>query len=460
MQGYDDFMCLFRHAALIVLTSLLAMGQGPGIEGSWEGPVQTGRGAVRLRVHVTRAADGSLAAKMDVPEQGAFGLPLSEVTFTNGRFHWEMTAINAGFDGQMNEAGDEIAGTFLQGKEQPVTLKRTQAPSGRPQEPKPPLPYKSEDVTFPSKAEGVTMAGTLTVPPGKGPFPAVILITGSGPQDRDEALMGHKPFLVLSDYLTRHGIAVLRYDDRGVGQSTGKFAGSTTTDFSRDAEGALDYLRKRPELNAARIGLVGHSEGGIVAPMVAARRPEVAFVVLMAGTGVPGQAVMLLQAARINAASGVSKEVSDRNADYQAKIFAVLAEEKDDAAAETKLKAVLAGIPGAESQARGFASAWMREFAFYDPAPTLQKLRCPVLVLNGEKDLQVIADQNVPPIEAALKKGGNKDFRIVRLPGLNHLFQTAQTGLVQEYGQIDETLAPVFLETITTWIRRHTGLEK
>ncbi|QOY91020.1 alpha/beta hydrolase family protein [Paludibaculum fermentans] len=452
-------MCLFRHAALIVLTCLAAVGQ-TGIEGSWEGPVQTQRGQVRLRVHVTKAADGSLSAKMDVPEQGAFGLALNSVTFAEGVFHWEMKAINASFDGKMAEAGSEISGTFKQGSEQPLAMKRIQAPAGRPQDPKPPLPYKSEDVAFPSKAEGVTLAGTLTLPQGKGPFPAAILITGSGPQDRDEALMGHRPFLVLSDYLTRHGIAVLRYDDRGVGKSTGTFANSTTTDFSRDAEGALDYLRKRPELNPARIGLVGHSEGGIIAPMVAARRPEAAFVVLMAGTGVPGAEVMLLQAERLNAAAGVAKEVTDQNTALQKKIFAILREEKDDQAAQDKLKEALAGIPGVEAQARGFLSPWMREFASYDPAPTLQKLRCPVLVLNGEKDLQVIADQNVPPIEAALKKGGNKDFRIVRLPGLNHLFQNAKTGLVQEYGQIDETLAPVFLETMTTWIRRHTGLEK
>ncbi|MBN9661336.1 MAG: alpha/beta hydrolase [Acidobacteria bacterium] len=454
-------MCLFRLAALIVFTCLLAVGQKPGIEGSWEGPVDTGRGTVRLRVHVTKSADGSLGAKMDVPEQGAFGLPLSSVTFNDGAFHWEMPAIKASFEGKMQASGDEIMGVFKQGKDQVITLKRmTAAATGRPQDPKPPLPYQSEDVTFPSKAEGVTMAGTLTRPEGKGPFPAVVLITGSGPQDRDEALMGHRPFLVLSDYLTRHGLAVLRYDDRGTGKSTGKFSGSTTTDFSKDAEGAFDYLRKRPEIDAAKIGLAGHSEGGVIAPMVAARRPEVSFVVMMAGTGVPGMEVMFLQAARMNEAAGAPKEVIEQNTEMQKKIFAILREEKDEQAIQTRLKELLAGVPGAEAQARSIGSPWMREFVFYDPVPALEKLHCPVLVLNGEKDLQVIADQNLPPIEAALKKGGNKDFRIVRLPGLNHLFQTAKSGLVQEYGQIDETLAPVFLETMTTWIRRHTGLEK
>ncbi|MGC4054618.1 MAG: alpha/beta fold hydrolase [Paludibaculum sp.] len=452
-------MCLFRLAALIVLTCLLAVGQKPGIEGSWEAPVQAGSAVVHLRVHVTKAADGSLAAKMDVPEQGAFGLPLNNVTYTAGTFHWEMQAIKATFEGKLQEAGDEILGVFKQGVEQVIKLKRMPASalSGRPQDPKPPLPYKSEDLTFPSKAEGVTMAGTLTLPEGKGPFPAVILITGSGPQDRDEALMGHRPFLVLSDYLTRHGLAVLRYDDRGTGKSTGKFSGSTTTDFSRDAEGALDYLRKRPEIDPAKVGLAGHSEGGVIAPMVAARRSEVAFVVMMAGTGVPGMEVMFLQAARMNEAAGAPKEVIEQNTAMQKKIFAILGEEKDEAVIQARLKELL---PGAETQARSIASPWMREFVFYDPVPALEKLRCPVLVLNGEKDLQVIADQNLPPIEAALKKGGNKDFRIVRLPALNHLFQTAKSGLVQEYGQIDETLAPVFLETMTTWIRRHTGLEK
>lgn len=420
--------------------------------------MKTSGGEVHLRLHVTRAADGTLAAKMDVPEQGAFGLPLDSVTFSEGKFHWGMKAIRAGFEGVMK--GDQIEGTFTQGLQQPLTLHRIQAVSGRPQDPKPPFPYQSTEVTFPSKAQGVTLAGTLTVPPGPGPVPAVILITGSGPQDRDEALMGHRPFLVLSDYLTRHGLAVLRYDDRGVGKSTGDFGASTGSDFALDAEGALDFLQARPGIDKKRIGLAGHSEGAVLAPRIAARRPDVAFVVMLAGTGVPGKDVMLLQAAKLNAAAGVSQETIQKNAGLQNKIFTVLAEEKDDDAAAEKLKQAFAGVPGADAQIRRVLSPWMREFALYDPVPALEKVKCPVLALNGEKDLQVIADQNLPPIEAALKKGGNKDFRIVRLPGLNHLFQNAQTGLVAEYGKIDETMAPVLLETVTTWIRQHTGLEK
>lgn len=453
-------MRIFRLAALIILTGWTLGAQPPGIEGSWEGPVKTMGGEVHLRLHVTRDPSGALAAKMDVPEQGAFGLTLDSVTFAEGKFHWGMQAIRASFDGTLNAEGTTITGTFTQGLQQPLVLHRIQASAGRPQDPKPPLPYKAIDVTFPSKAQGVTMAGTLTLPAGAGPFPAVILITGSGPQDRDEALMGHRPFLVLADYLTRHGIAVLRYDDRGVGKSTGNFASSTGTDFSYDAEGALDYLKTRAEIDHARIGMAGHSEGGILAPMVAARRADVAFVVMLAGTGVPGKEVMKAQAAKMLEVSGAPPEAAKKNTEIQDRMFAALASEKDPAALKEKIREALAGVPNAEAQLQRVTSPWTREFAFYDPATALERVKCPVLAVNGEKDLQVLPDQNLPPIEAALKKGGNKDYRIVRLPDLNHLFQHAKTGLVAEYGQIDETMAPVLLETVTNWIRQHTGLEK
>jgi uncharacterized protein len=452
---------LRRMLCLAFLSALALFGQKTSIEGDWEGSIQANGGKLRLRLHITRESSGALSAKFDSPDQGAFGLPVSTVSFADGVLHFEMTNLRASFTGKLNAAANEVDGTFRQGMEFPMTLKRMTAAEAplRPQEPRPPYPYQTIEVTFPSKAPGVTLAGTLTMPQGKGPFPAVVLITGSGPQDRDEAIFEHRPFLVLADFLTRNEIAVLRYDDRGVGKSNGNFATSTTTDFSRDAEGAFDYLKGRGDIVSNSIGLLGHSEGGSIAPMVAARRPDAAFVVMLAGTGVPGKDLLLMQAAKINAAAGAPPAMIKKNTEIQEGIFAVLAEDKDNESAQAKIKALLAGVPSAEAQAKSVTGPWMREFVFYDPAPTLAKLKCPVLALNGTLDLQVDADQNLPPIEAALKKGGNTNYRIVRLPRLNHLFQPAETGRVSEYGQIPVTMSPLALETIGKWVREQTHLD-
>jgi len=281
------------------------------------------------------------------------------------------------------------------------------------------------------------------------------LITGSGPQDRDESLMGHKPFLILSDYLTRHGIAVLRADDRGTGKSTGDFAKATTADFATDTEAGVAYLKTRPEVNPQKIGLIGHSEGGVIAPMIAARNKDVAFIVMMAGTGVPGDQVLVAQLEAIDVASGKSPEEAAKAAARQGEIIKLVETEKDEAVLEKEMKEKMAGeIP--EAQVGGviqqFTSVWFRFFLTYDPAPALRKVTCPVLVLNGEKDKQVLPSQNLPPIRKALEDGGNKHFEIDELAGLNHLFQTAKTGSPMEYAQIEETMSPVALEKMATWI--------
>lgn len=415
---------------------------------------------MRIRLHVSRGADGVLAGKMDSPDQGATGIPVSAITFSGADLKWELKTANASYEGKLSADGAEIAGTFTQGRSIPLTLKRMSKedmkPVLRPQEPKAPFPYKSEDVTFPSKAAGVTMAGTLTVPEGLGPHPAVVLITGSGPQDRDEALMGHKPFAVLADYLSRRGIAVLRYDDRGVGKSTGVFAKATTQDFADDAEGALSFLKTRAGIAAGKVGLAGHSEGGIVAPIVAARRADVAFIVLLAGTAVSGADVILEQGQALAKAAGAPEGQLKAARAKQMEYSTIFRESKDDAELERRLTEYL-GAAG-KAQLPVSMSPWFRYFMLYDPAPVLEKVKCPVLALNGEKDLQVLPDQNLPVLEAALKRGGNKDVTIVRLPGLNHLFQTAKTGLPLEYGQIEETMSPTMLEPLARWIRLHVGL--
>jgi pimeloyl-ACP methyl ester carboxylesterase len=325
----------------------------------------------------------------------------------------------------------------------------------RPQEPVKPYPYREEDVLYDNKVSGNQLAGTLTIPSGSGPFPAVVLITGSGPQDRDESIMGHKPFLVLADHLTRKRIAVLRVDDRGVGKSTGTFATATTADFATDVEAGIAYLKTRQEIDARQIGLIGHSEGAIIAPMIAARNHNVAFIVMMAGSGVPGDDIIVAQVELLSENAGQSHAAAMKAGARQREILALLKQNQDTASLEKALREKLAGqvlesrISTAVAQ---LTSPWYRYFIAYDPGPALRKVTCPVLALNGEKDLQVPPMQNLPAIRKELEAAGNKNFEVDELPGLNHLFQTARTGSPEEYPEIEETISPKVLEIISGWI--------
>jgi len=452
-------------ALSLLLIGSLCLAQAPAspVAGAWEGAIDTGAVRLRIGVAITAQPDGKLSAMMDSPDQGAYGLPLSDVTFADGVLKFVLQRANGAFEGRLNAAGTEIAGTWTQGGALPLVLKKVEKLTrlNRPQEPKPPFPYRSEPVAIVNAAGRVVLDGTLTVPEGKGPFPAVVLITGSGPQNRDEEIFGHKPFLVLADHLTRRGIAVLRYDDRGVGKSTGSFASATSEDFAGDAWTAWQTLSARPEIDPKRLGLLGHSEGGLIAPMLAASHGEIAFVVMLAGTGVTGEQVMLAQAAAIMKASGAPAETIAANTDLQKQVFAILREETSMARIVERLGAIPAGSKEASAAlVKQSASPWLRFFATYDPAPALAKVRCPVLAIAGERDLQVLSAQNLPAIGAALAQGGNQNHTVLELPGLNHLFQSARTGLPTEYAQIEETMASAALDTITTWIRERTGLAK
>jgi hypothetical protein len=445
----------------LILVASLSFSQTPAspVAGSWEGAIDAGAVKLRIGVVITVKPDGVLSATMDSPDQGAFDMPLGGVTFSDGVLRFALARANGAFEGRVNAAGTEIAGTWTQGMALPLVLKKVEKLSrpSRPQEPKPPIPYRVEHVAIVNAPGQAVLDGTLTVPEGKGPFPAVVLITGSGPQNRDEEIFGHRPFLVLADHLTRRGIAVLRYDDRGVGKSTGTFASATSEDFAGDAWAAWQTLSIRPEIDARRIGLLGHSEGGLIAPMLAAAHPEIAFVVMLAGTGVSGEQVMLAQAAAIMNASGAPESAITANTDLQKQVFVILREETSTARITERLGAIPAGSKEASAAlVKQSSSPWMRFFVLHDPAPALAKVRCPVLAINGELDLQVLPDQNVPAIEAALKQGGNSDVTVVRLPGLNHLLQPARTGLPAEYAQIETTMAPAALDAITTWIQQRT----
>jgi dienelactone hydrolase len=429
------------------------------IDGAWMGTLDTG--AIKLRVvfHIINTEDG-LTATMDSLDQGMKAFAMTSVSRDGTTLKIDSKQLEGVFSGKIAADKSSIDGTWTQhGGAMPLVLKpvkdQAELELKRPQDPAKPYPYHDEDVSYENKAQNVTLAATLTIPQGKGPFPGVVLITGSGPQDRDESLLGHKPFLVLSDYLTRHGIAVLRADDRGVGKSTGVFAKGTTADFATDAEAGIAYLKTRPEIDPHKIGLVGHSEGGLIAPMVAARNKDVAFIVMMAGTGVPGDQILPAQGEAIEVAGGKSPEEAAKNAAKEKEMLTLVETEKDDAALQKELKEKMAGeVPEAQIglQISQITSVWFRYFLTYDPATALRKVTCPVLAINGSLDKQVLPSQNLPAIRKALAESGNQHVEIDELPGLNHLFQTAKTGSPAEYSQIEETMSPVALDKMASWI--------
>jgi hypothetical protein len=337
----------------------------------------------------------------------------------------------------------------------------------RPQTPRPPYPYREEQVTYESLAPGIKLAGTLTLPPGTGRFPAVVVISGSGAQDRDETVFGHKPFLVLADYLTRRGVGVLRVDDRGVGGSTGNTMEATSVQLARDVLAGVRFLRARREIDPDRIGLIGHSEGGLIAPLAAAESKEIAFIGLLAAPGLPGDQVLLRQTEDVLRAAGASEDEVAMARSTNARLYATMKEEKDSAALAQKARAILtdaleaqgpearkAGEAAIDRQLGMITSPWLRAFVNHDPRPVLRSVACPVLVLHGEKDLQVAPRENQEAILAALKDGANAQVTASILPGLNHLFQTAPTGSLSEYGTIEETMAPAALDAIGGWVTR------
>jgi hypothetical protein len=436
-----------------------------GLDGAWEGAVTNPAGAkLRLVLHIRTGAGGTIML-MDSPDQLAYGIPITTLSREGQKVTFDLKIANASYAGVLSPDGQTIAGTWTQGLGVPLNFTRgaeATAAADRPQTPKPPFPYRTEEVSVPS-APGVVLAGTLTLPQGKGPFPAVVMITGSGAQDRDETILGHKPFAVIADRLTRDGIAVLRVDDRGFAKSTGNFAKATDDDFAVDTAAQVAFLRKRPDIDPARVGLIGHSEGGLVAPKVAAKDPRIAFIVLMAGPGVPLSEVLRAQRAALGPAMGASPEQIRRSQALVDHVNAALRDSKDDADAEARALTVIKAEAGAlaptpatqQMMAKQLSTGWMRALVDYDPRPTLAKVKCPILALNGSKDGQVPPDQNLPAIREATR--ANPDVTIVELPNLNHLFQTAKTGAVGEYADIRETVAPIALDAMSAWIRKHVA---
>lgn len=419
-----------------------------------------------------RADDGSYGGKLDIPAQGARGVDLADVEVDGEHVAFTLEQVKATWSATVS--GEALSCSFSQmGVSLPCSMRRasaedfaaaTRAPA-RPQTPKPPFPYEAVDVEYDNAAAGVHIAGTLTLPKSEGPHPVALLISGSGAQDRDETIAGHKPFAVIADRLTREGVAVLRVDDRGVGGTSRGKADPTTDDFAGDVLAGVEFLAADPRIDPERIGLIGHSEGGAIAPLVASRSKKVAFVVLLAGPGVSGAELLVEQVGALAEATGATPEKIAAAKAAQKRVLEVVAEPGADLeAAKAKIRQILAesgeAPAAADAQIAALLSPWFRFFVSYDPAPALRKTRCPVLVLNGELDRQVVASQNVPAIEKALKRGGNRKVTVHRLDGLNHLFQPAETGGVEEYATIEQTIAPEALDLLASWVTTQVGSKR
>lgn len=457
---------------LLLTTVFMVNLQAQDVVGDWYGKLKVPSGALRIVFHIQKS-DNGLVTTMDSPDQGANGLPTGGTTFENGKLSITAPSMGIAYEGKLDATAGKIEGIFKQGgAELPLVLENKEVKSeqkGRPQDPKS-FPYKQEEIKVHNKSADVYLAGTLTLPENKKPESVVVLISGSGPQNRNEELLNHRPFLVLSDYLTRRGIGVLRFDDRGVAESTGDHATATSADFATDVTAIVKYLKSRADLKGVKIGLAGHSEGGMIAPMVAAEQEEVEFIVLLAGPGIEIKELMLLQTSRSAKLQGVDQNLVDINTavlsdvyDYMkansGKSLASISKGVKDIMRKSVNKfpaEVQKGIGDVENfveqESALYRTPWFQYFINYDPASVLKKVTCPVLALNGSLDYQVTAKENLAGIEKALKKGGNTNFTIEELEGLNHLFQKAKTGSGTEYAQIEETFNEGAMKIVADWI--------
>ena len=453
----------------LILTVLLLAGcasdSGRNMEGIWEGNLQFPGIEMRIVFKISSTPEGTFTAVMLRPELEDGEFPVSTVIVLRDSLHLQVAPGDASFEGRIRSDGSAIDGQWIHREfTQPLILNRVSGvhKPRRPQEPEPPYPYEEEDVAYANLKAWAKLAGTLTYPRKGGPFPAVLLVSGGGAQNRDGLILGHRPFLVMADYLTRQGIVVLRVDDRGVGASTGDRSRATAEDYAQDALAGVEFLKKRPEVDPQRIGLIGHSEGGTVASLAAAQSGDIAFIVMLASPGLPGEEYNYQFEESMNRALGQGDEALDSILAVQKRVFDVLKTEKDTAAARVKLRRILENLepPMPEEMIEGnlerYLSPWFKYSISYDPAPTLNKVKCPVLALFGEKDIHVPPEGNLERIEQALKEGANPDYRVEVLSGLNHLFQTAETGAPSEYVKIEETIALKALRLIGNWVLEHT----
>ena len=493
---------LRKTVCLLSILLAYAVTSAQDITGVWNGSLHVQLKEIPIVFHIARDSGGKLIATFDSPSQNAFNLPISEVitkadsvivmiAILNGKYAGILGGDKKVIDGQWFQGGGSLPLTVTKTSDT-ATVKQRQ----RPQTPTPPFPYQTRDVEYWNADKSIQYGATLTFPgadqgnggtvqgnasagpgnPDKKTFPAVILITGSGQQDRDETLLGHKPFAVIADQLTRKGFLVLRVDDRGIGKTTGDFSKATSLDFVKDVEAGLDFLETQPEVNKEKIGLIGHSEGGMIAPIVAGERKDVQFIVLLAAPGIPIVDLMQEQSAAVSVAEGRTPAEAKASATLLRIIWDEVKKNQDTATtfqnirmrigawAKTVDTATLAKIRSRntipiDEQIRqamdAMGTVWYRYFMAFNPQPYLQKLHCKVLALNGSKDVQVIASSNLAGIRAALQKSDSRQYDVIELPGLNHLFQTCTRCSPSEYEDLEETFSPKAIGIMNDWLLKN-----
>ncbi|MBA4251769.1 MAG: alpha/beta hydrolase [Chlorobiaceae bacterium] len=463
-----------KSLILILITfifSSFSLSQEKDFSGKWLGKLNVGATTLTVVINLTKNDNEKYSATLDSPDQLAYGIKVDTLDFDGLNLRLVSNIISAVYSAKYDATNSEFIGKFTQGgMPLDLNLKKVDKVEGpkRPQTPQPPFPYTELEVTFQNKKDAITLAGTLTYPSEGKKIPAVVMITGSGPQDRDENIFGHKIFMVIADYLTRNGIAVLRFDDRGVGKSTGTFKGATSFDFANDVSAAVEFLKTKEMIDKNNIGLIGHSEGGLIAPIVGTKRDDLAFLILLAGTGLRGDSILLLQSELIARKSGESESMIKKSNDANRKFYSLIISETDSIKLKSETLKYLDGYKNTLTEGElkrigdwdqfvkrildTILDEWFKTFVRTDPKDFLTKIKIPVLALIGEHDLQVPPKENLEAIEKYLLEAGNNNFITLELKGLNHLFQECKTCTVAEYGQLEETFSPVALGIMSNWI--------
>jgi len=460
---------LLKHLAFVIFfiqitNQVIAQEKQNNIIGNWSGEIELPTMKLAMIFKISTDENDSLSAKLDVPAQGAIDLPCGELRIKNDSLILKVPMILGTYKGKFNSA-EEINGSWFQGGNSvSLNLKKIdKIPEiNRPQTPKEPFPYLSKDVEYTNQKSGFKLAGTLTIPENAKKCPAVILISGSGAQDRDETIFEHKPFMVIADYLTQNGIAVLRVDDRGVGGSEGNISHATSEDFASDVLAGVQFLKSEAKINPTQIGLIGHSEGGLIAPIAANKSDNISFFIMLAGPGINGEQILYEQNDLTLKAAGLGQEIIDQNRKLQEAIFNIILTETDSVKQLDRLQRTYSGgmYPMLQDEQKkaidqriaAVNTTWFKYFLTYNPQPTLAKIKCPVLALNGSKDVQVPATSNLSAIKKAITEGGNPNIKTMEFENLNHLFQNCETGAISEYAQIEGTIDLEVLKIIKDWI--------
>jgi pimeloyl-ACP methyl ester carboxylesterase len=440
--------------------------QGSSLIGHWKGVIQLPGRKFSFVFKFSADAQKGIKGFLDLPEQSEQDIPVDDIRITGNSVYFDIKKIQRKFEGEISADKTKIVGFYVrsEGMRLPLTLEKLDSAFSlkRPQTPQPPFPYKEDPVVIVNKDDQTKLAGTLTIPEGAGPFPAIILISGSGAQDRDETAFSHKPFLVLADYFTRRGTAALRCDDRGAGESGGEHLAATTSVRAMDVGHMMEYLLTRKEIDPKGIFLLGHSEGTIIAALAASRDPLVAGMVLLGAPGLSVEENLYLQNARLRKAEGAGHEAIAQAEALQRKIFSVVKDVVDDTEARAKLREIYssdnyerlnnAQKKSVDERIGTLLTPYFRDIIKCDPAPVLGKVSCPVLAIIGEKDMQCPPEENIPALEKALRAGGNQRFRVIEMEGLNHMMQSSATGAMSEYASIEETISPQVLAAISDWL--------